>query len=232
MEPLPDRPYKPEQFEAARRLRADGESLKVIAKMLRVSPGTVHRWTQDIELQDEHRVELDDRQTRARRSANQKWSERCRQRRRRWQEIGRAQARLKDPLHTAGCMLYWAEGAKSRNTLTFANSDPAMLVMFARFLRESLGVENEQMSVRLNFYTGNGLTQGEIEEHWLTLLALPRTCLRRPMVNHFPTSSSGKRGNKLPYGVCTLRVDSTELVQHVFGAIQEYSGIDNPAWLD
>lgn len=36
-------------------------------------------------------------------------------------------------LHLAGCMLYWAEGAKSRNTIEFANSDPNMVRLFCRF---------------------------------------------------------------------------------------------------
>ena len=36
----------------------------------------------------------------------------------------------------AGCMLYWAEGAKERNVVKFANSDAAMVRFFVRFLRE------------------------------------------------------------------------------------------------
>jgi hypothetical protein len=47
-----------------------------------------------------------------------------------------------------------------------------------------------------------------------------------------PTSSSGRAKNKLPYGVCSLRVNSTPAVQHVFGAIQEYAGFEEPAWLE
>ena len=48
------------------------------------------------------------------------------------------------------------------------------------------------------------------------------------MLNHMPTSSSGRARNKLPYGVCTLRVHSTWMVQHIYGAIQEYAGFDEP----
>jgi hypothetical protein len=37
----------------------------------------------------------------------------------------------------------------------------------------------------------------------------------------------------LPYGVCSIRIlRSTHLVQHTFGAIQEYAGFDEPRWLD
>ena len=130
-------------------------------------------------------------------------------------------------------MLYWAEGSKQRNAVLFSNSDPAMLVMFVRFLREFFEITAEDMSFSLNVYTTNGRTIGEIQRYWMDLLGLVPACARKHMLNHTPTSSSGKKKNKLPYGVCTLRVKrSTWLVQHIYGAIQEYSGIDQPAWLD
>jgi hypothetical protein len=43
-------------------------------------------------------------------------------------------------LHQAGCMLYWAEGSKARNTLKFANSDRQMVRFFRHFLTDALGV--------------------------------------------------------------------------------------------
>jgi hypothetical protein len=82
-------------------------------------------------------------------------------------------------------------------------------------------------------YTGNGLTLREIEDYWLEALKLPRAALREHILNHTPTSSSGKKRNRLPYGVCSIRLlKSTRLVQHVYGAIQEYAGFDEPRWLD
>jgi hypothetical protein len=57
--------------------------------------------------------------------------------------------------------------------------------------------------------------------------------LRKHTLNHLPTSSSGGKKNKLPYGVCALRVlRSTRIVQHIYGAIQEYAGFEEPRWLD
>ncbi|MDQ3728758.1 MAG: hypothetical protein M3355_04140, partial [Actinomycetota bacterium] len=156
----------------------------------------------------------------------------CRDRRRAWQEEGRSAARRGDALHRAGCMLYWAEGAKERNRVTFANSDANMVRVFAAFLRESLRVPNEDFTVRLNVYLGNGLSIEEVEKCWLRNLDLPRSCLRGHQVDHFPTSSSGKKVNRLPYGVCALRVKrSTWIVQHIFGAIQEYAGFEEANWL-
>jgi hypothetical protein len=129
-------------------------------------------------------------------------------------------------------MLYWAEGAKSRNTIKLVNSDVNLVRCFCRFLRESLDVPLEAFRVSLNVYTNNGLTIEEIERYWLEALGLPRSCLRKHALDFRPTSSSGQRKHKLPYGVCTVAVGSTHGVQHIYGAIQEYAGFDELRWLD
>ena len=130
-------------------------------------------------------------------------------------------------------MLYWAEGAKARNVLMFANSDANMVMFFCRFLRECFQVPDDQFTLRLNVYTGNGRSLAEIESFWLRALGLPCSCLRGHTLNHKPTSSAGLRPNKLPYGVAAVRIlRSTQLVQHIYGAIQEYGGFEEPRWLD
>jgi hypothetical protein len=129
-------------------------------------------------------------------------------------------------------MLDWAEGAKRRNTIEFTNSDPPMLVFFRRFLVEGMAIEPDEIVMSINVYTNNGLTIEEIERYWLELLDLPRSSVRKHMLNHMPTSSSGRAKNKLPHGVVTRNVHSTWMVQHIYGAIQEYAGFDEPAWLD
>lgn len=129
-------------------------------------------------------------------------------------------------------MLYWAEGSKDRNTVIFCNSDLHMVRYFLGFLRQCFELGDDEITMRLNVYLGNGLDISEIEQHWLDGLELSRSCLRKPTLDHFPTSSSGRRPNRLPYGVCTLKVlRSTWLAQHIFGAIQEYAGCEAPAWL-
>ena len=84
----------------------------------------------------------------------------------------------------------------------------------------------------LNVYTGNGLEISEIERFWLEELDLPRSSLRGHTLNHRPTSSSGRRPHRLPHGVATITVNSTAVVQHIYGAIQEYGAFSEPQWLD
>lgn len=52
------------------------------------------------------------------------------------------------------------------------------------------------------------------------------------MVNRYSRYSQKKRQNKLPYGTCRVTVNSTQIEQHLYGAIQEYGRFERPEWLD
>lgn len=74
--------------------------------------------------------------------------------------------------------------------------------------------------------------QQQIEQYWLDILGLPRTSLRKSIVNVYSKYSQKKRAGKLPHGTCRLVVHSPKIVQTIYGSIQEYGGFDRPAWLD
>jgi len=224
---------KPLEREQARALRRRGVPMKQIASRLKVSPASVHAWTKDISLTQAQREELRKANRPSIMARASAWRDLHRGKRLGYQNEGRVRARQGDGLHQAGCMLYWAEGTKNRNTLQLANSDAHLLRFFCRFLRESVGVRSADLTISLNVYLSNGLDLAAIEEYWLGALGLPRSCLRKHQLNHPPTSSAGRKKGKLPYGVCTLRVRrSTRLVQHIYGAIQEYADFSEPQWLD
>jgi transcriptional regulator with XRE-family HTH domain len=205
---------KPIERGVARSLRAEhGSPVKQLAQLLKVSPATISLWVRDIKISS---AQQQRNKSRAGKVRGDTWRDLNRVRRALYQEEGHRRARLKDPMHLAGCMLYWAEGSKGRNSVVLTNSDPHLLRFFRQFLRKSLGVVDGDLSIRLNVYLGNGLALAAIEDYWLSLLELPRTALRKHSINHFPTSSSGRKANALPYGVCTVRVSrSTRLVQHI-----------------
>jgi len=124
-------------------------------------------------------------------------------------------------------MLYWAEGAKSRNNVILVNSDPNMLRFFKRFLHECYSVADEHFVFSVNCYVNNGLTLAEIEAYWLEILELPVTCLRKATINN-PSRVSKQQKRNLPYGTGRLVVHSTAIVQSIYGAIQEYAGFEEP----
>ena len=128
-----------EERQEARRLRRDeGLSVKAIAARLGVSPSSASRWVRDVPLTPDQEAALvaADPSKGGRLQAHRGWADLCRRRRTAAQESGRGLAAVGTPLHVMGCMLFWAEGSKSRNSVKFTNSDPDMLRLFVRFLRE------------------------------------------------------------------------------------------------
>ena len=218
----------------ARTLRREhGLSVREITRVLGVSKSSVSVWVRDIELTNEQVARLRDRNPAYNHQCNgaATQAKRALERRRTFQGQGREAARRSDPLHLAGCMLYWAEGSRSRNAIDFVNSDPAMIAFFARFLRLCFSVPDEKLRIRCNLFSGHLERQRAIEQFWLDLLGLPSSCLCRSAVNVYSKYSKKKRGNKLPYGTCRIAVHDTQLVQHTYGAIQEYAGFEREEWL-
>jgi transposase-like protein len=224
---------KPHEREEARRLRREqGLSVKEITRLLGAAKSSVSTWVRDIELTTEQREAMKARHPFhfGQHQGAKTNQTRAREQRRQYQEQGRQKAKERDPLHIAGCMLYWAEGTKSKNQLTITNSDVDLMKFYLKFLTDSLHLPTEKMGIYINCYLTNNLTLDEITNYWLHMLELPQSCLRRPTVNAQPTSSQQK-GRKLYYGVCKLVVHDTQAAQHVLGAIQEYAGIEKPEWL-
>jgi hypothetical protein len=129
-------------------------------------------------------------------------------------------------------MLYWAEGSKRRNAVQLVNADADLLATFLCFLRVFYAVPDHAVTFSVNCFLGNGLTLAEIQDWWLARLELPAFCVRRAVVNRPSSASKRLKGNVLPYGTARLTVHSTAVIQSIYGAIQEYAGIDRPEWLD
>ena len=208
--------------------------MKRIAAELGVSVSSVSRWTRDVELTSTQQERL--RQANPRFNAQLRgWvgrSRAARAVREAAQAEGRDRARAADPLHVQGCMLYWAEGSKSRNVAALTNSDPDLLSVFVRFLRGCYDVPTNKLALSVNCHTGNGLSIEDIQGWWLARLGLPTTCLRAPTVNRPSSASALRRGHVLPYGTARVSTCLVVVVQSIYGAIQEYAGIDRPEWLD
>jgi transposase-like protein len=223
---------KTQERERARRLRRDrGLSVKELARALGDSKSTISLWVRDIELSDEQHAKLAARSSWGRLAGSRTNAARGLARRNNAQSEGRARAQRGGTLHVAGCMLYWAEGSRSRNSVEFVNSDPAMMKFFLHFLRSILRVPDTKVSLRCNLFVDHQERQRDIEDFWLESLGLPPACLRRSTVNRFSKYSKKKRQNKLPYGTCRLTVCDTRIVQHIYGAIQEYAGFDREEWV-
>jgi hypothetical protein len=216
----------------ARRLRAEGWSIKEIENHLDVSRSSVSLWVRDVELGPEQRERLVERVRLGPLVAAERKAERARDLRQTYQEEGRRLARERDASYAAGCMLFWAEGAKRRNTVKLTNSDPELLVYFVQFLRRHFHVANERLRVACNLFADHIDRQHEIEDFWLARLGLGRDSLRASTVNTYSKYSRKLRANKLPYGTTAVVLCDTRVAQTIYGSIQELAGFDRPEWLD
>ncbi len=220
---------KREVREEARQMRLDGMSVRDIAAALNVSRSSISIWVRDIELTQEQKDRLKANQSKwaAQNSGAQANRKRGLARRTAFQQAGREKAKEMRPLHLAGCMLYWAEGGKIRNRLYFANSDAYMHLLFMRFLREEMQVKDADITINIHCHTSDPEAIRHLEDYWVNLLGLSRSNLRKT----YTKKGSEIKRSILEHGVCGVGVHRSEIVQHIFGAIQEYAGFDNPAWL-
>jgi hypothetical protein len=91
-------------------------------------------------------------------------------------------------------------------------------------------VPDSKIALTCNLFADHESRRREIEDFWLELVGLPRTRLRKTTVNRYSKYSQKKRRNKLPFGTC-ITVCDTQLVQNLYGAIQEYGGFEREEWL-
>lgn len=120
----------------ARKYRIEGESIKSIAKKIRVSSSTVSFWCKDIKLSEKQIAQLEKNSKdpfygqrlayslKQRNIRIEKEKEIFKEARK---EIGSLSKR---DLLIAGVALYWAEGFKKDNMVGFANTDSGMITFF------------------------------------------------------------------------------------------------------
>jgi transposase-like protein len=205
-------------------LRKSGMSIKEIAKTLGISSGTSSLWLRNIELTEEQKQVLRAKNPiyNDHHMASKMRAHCARERRLKYREEGKIMARKNEFLHSFVCALYWGEGSKSDQTCGISNTDPNLLKMFLRFLKTYF--PNEKITVRVQCFTNNGLSVNDIEQYWSDTLDIPRASFRKGTINIVSKASKNKRPtNILPYGTLTVKVYSVKVLQHIFGAIEEYS---------
>jgi len=156
----------------AKELRAKGESIKVIAKRLSVSPSTVSYWCKDIKLSDEQIKELERRAhdpNYGKRLVNSLKQQSIRIKKTNWLikegilEVGHLSKR---ELFLSGIALYWAEGFKSDSQVGFCNSDPDMIKFFLTWLKGCFNYKNEDFRLRVGLNESYKDQTTEIENFW------------------------------------------------------------------
>jgi len=232
---------KLKEKEEARRLRKEGTSIGEIAKIVKASKGSVSLWVRDIELTDEQTRNIDVSRFYKSRTgykkrllATERIKKFYRDIRRGYQEEGRQlfNKYKSNSDFIAGIMLYWAEGRKSRYSMRFSNSDLDMMIVFVGFLRKYFEIDENKLSFAIQYYTGNDISQDDVENFWMDNLKLNSSNKKKCYIDYRPVKNMGRKIGKCPYGICRISYYSVEMMQKIYGAIKEFSNINNDKWLD
>jgi hypothetical protein len=107
---------------------------------------------------------------------------------------------INDPLWVAGIVLYWAQGAKTRNHVSVTNSDARALRLFIRWIRTYVE-PNAAFSMHMHLHAGND--EAAARNHWRAETGLHTANFHKTFIK---PKGTGHRKNHLPHGVCAVRL--------------------------
>lgn len=120
------------------------------------------------------------------------------------QEIGGISER---DLMMIGLGLWLGEGSKTTEQIRLANSDPAIIGLWLRWLRKVCQLSNDQIVVRMHLYADSN--EELCTEYWQGITDLPRKSFRKTQYDLRSQKSALKTG-KLPYGTLHILVLSNK----------------------
>ena len=132
-------------------------------------------------------------------------------------------------LKIACIMLYWAEGSKKRHrnkgqrrgaTVDLANSDPDMIRLFLRFLREICRVDEKRLRIYLYCYANQDVNS--LKKYWCKVTNVPMNQFIKPYVRE---DFSLEKIGVMKYGLIHVRYSDTKLFDQLFIWIKNY--LDN-----
>lgn len=111
---------------------------------------------------------------------------------------------------TIASMLYWAEGAKGRGMLQFANTDPRLILLFVTLLRKHFSVDERKLRVRvyLHWYHNEQI----VKQFWSHLLDIPESQFQK---TYRKKRSKERRFRRNFGGICFVRYNSEALRERI-----------------
>jgi len=201
-------------------LRKQGLSYNEILREVPVAKSTLSVWLKDIGLAKAQKQRL----TEKRRAAQQKAQQACRNIRitreaaiieEAQQEIGNISKR---EFWLIGAALYWAEGSKQKTNLVsqrvcFNNSDPKMILLFDKWMREVCGRERRGIAYSLYIHTTGDVERAK--KFWSKLLD---TAIEKVYFKKGNPKTNRKNIQDSYYGLLRIEVlKSTDLNRKIKG---------------
>ena len=126
----------------------------------------------------------------------------------------------KESFFVAGLMLYLGEGDKrNRVRVGLANTDPAVIQFFVKWLKDFLGVSKEKIHIELHLYENMDI---EVEKiFWEKITGLPRKQFYKTQIRKLQKKSfTYKESHR--HGTCSIIVTGVEKKREITMAIKAF----------
>ncbi|MBI2011184.1 hypothetical protein HYS91_00295 [Candidatus Daviesbacteria bacterium] len=211
-------------------LRSKGKSYREINSILGVSKSTLSYWLNNVEVTYKQKEYLLQKQREGRIKGAQK---------RRDLRIAKEQMILvkaskevsrisKRELWLLGTIAYWCEGSKQKannvsGRVIFANSDPFLIKLFVRWIKEICKVPEDRLVYTLYIHETGNLKASL--NYWSKILEINKYRFARAILKKHKVSTNRKYNNSLYFGLLRVTVrNSTDLNRQIRGWI---GGVNN-----
>jgi hypothetical protein len=210
----------------ARNLRRNGESIKVIARLLNVSSSSVSIWCRDVKLTLEQITTLEKRARDPHYGRRLSYS--LAQQKKRLEKIKKLKKEgIKDigklenrELFLTGAALYWAEGFKKDSQAGFANSDPQMIRFILKWLNKCCGYKPEDLIFRVTININHQHRIRDIEMYWAEILKVDLSNFQKSFYQKVTWKKVYEKPNDY-YGILRIKVRrSTDFLRKINGWIE------------
>lgn len=210
---------------AARLMRRKGESIKIIARNLSVSVGSVSVWVRDIQLNPQQEKRLMKRSTDALYGGKKQYLTALRLLHERKVEMyaKKGERRLgklsNRDVYIMGLALYWGEGFKKDSLVGLATSDPVAAQFFLVWLHRCFHVQPDELIMRVTLNREHMDRTSVIEEYWAKKLDLSKSQFSKPYYQKVQHKKAYENREEY-HGVVRIRVrKSINLLREILGSI-------------
>lgn len=137
-------------------------------------------------------------------------------------DAGAKIAARNEPLHIKACMLFWGEGSKRKNLFIFTNCEVETHRLMVQFINFYFPHLTAKIRALITFYPTVENPYEKVLNFWCDALNLKANQFTKPTDKS--KYYSKPKTLKSTTGVLRISIGSTELTQHLFGAINHYIG--------
>jgi hypothetical protein len=208
--------------------RKRGKTYSEILKNIPVAKSTLSLWLREVGLTVRQKQRITEKRRRAQmKGANARRTDRLKRQsdlmKKSKIEVGHISKR---ELWLIGVALYWAEGSKEKtykpgSRASFSNSDPKMIVLFIKWLKDCIHTTNDDLMLSIYIHESHAERVNTVRNYWSNSLKLPVSFFKDVYFKKNKLNTKRKNVGNLYNGLVRVNIrSSSDLNRRIAGWIQ------------